>query len=209
MFQRSLRKLPLFAAVMLVLPMVAQSGAVHSGSHPPRTSSLQHISNSRAADSYAIYALLLPGAPLDKIAPTHSLQWALADTTVNLTDMNPAVPPDGLLKAPEDNPKAFQEAMDDFEVRKFERYALEAAGFHPPIGLRLMDLQEVRDIRESASGDRGVAFFSAVYFNRKQTAALVYVNDWCANLCSAGEWVYLEKHGTRWVRRSEIVRGGE
>ena len=52
------------------------------------------------------------------------------------------------------------------------------------------------------------AFFSAVYFNQNLTAALVYVNVWCASLCAAGQWVYLEKHGGQWVRRSGLTIGG-
>jgi hypothetical protein len=47
-----------------------------------------------------------------------------------------------------------------------------------------------------------------VYFDTKHAAALVYMNDWCAHLCSAGTWVYLEKHGGHWVRRSGVVSGG-
>ena len=185
----------------------AQSSSTH-GQRSRHGHGFPAIPTAHAADSYAIYALLLPGAAEDKIAPAHAMEWSLADTTVNLPDMNPAIPPDGLLKAPADNPKAFDEALDDFESRKDERYSIQATSFHPPLGLRLIDPQQVRDIREAASGDRGVVFFSAVYFNHKQTAALVYVNDWCANLCAAGQWVYLEKHGTGWVRRSGIVTGG-
>jgi len=169
---------------------------------------IEPIPASRAADSYAIYSLLTPGAPDDTITPSQVQQWAIAGTTVNITDMNPAVPPDGQLKPPPDNPEAFNQALRDFNSRKYERFRLDAAGFHPSLAFSLIDQQQVKDRRQSASGTSGIAFFSAVYFNNNQTAALVYVNLWCANLCSAGQWVYLEKHSGRWIRRSGLVSSG-
>ena len=162
----------------------------------------------RAADSYAIYSLLLPGAPLDRLAPSHIRRWTIAGTTVSITDMSPAVPPDGQLKAPPDNVKAFNEALEDFQVRKYDRFQLETASLHWNRSFNLLSNQQVSDLRRSGSSDTGIAFFSAVYFNNKQTAALVYVNDWCGNLCAAGQWVYLEKQNGQWVRRSGITTGG-
>ena len=162
----------------------------------------------RAADSYAIYSLLLPGAPSDKLAPSHIRHWTIAGTTVSITDMNPAVPPDGQLKAPPDNVKAFNEALEDFQARKYDRFQLETASLHWNRSLNLVTNEQVSDLRRSGSSDTGIAFFSAVYFNSKQTAALVYVNDWCGNLCAAGQWVYLEKQNGQWVRRSGITTGG-
>jgi hypothetical protein len=162
-----------------------------------------------AADSYAIYSLLLPGARFDHISPRNVRRWGLADTTINISDMNPAIPPRGQLKAPPDNVEAFDEAARDFEARKFQRFQLkDGDDFHLSRAYPLLDEHRVKDLRRSASVDNGITYFSAVYFNNKQTAALVYVNVWCANLCSAGEWVYLEKQGSSWVRRSGIYRSG-
>jgi hypothetical protein len=48
----------------------------------------------------------------------------------------------------------------------------------------------------------GITFLSEVYFNTAQTAALVYILDWCGNLCSQAVWVYLEKRDGAWVLRS-------
>ena len=62
------------------------------------SSGLARIPPDRAADSYAIYSLLLPGAPSDTISPAQVKNWAIAGTTVNIGDMNPAIPPDGQLK---------------------------------------------------------------------------------------------------------------
>jgi len=166
------------------------------------------IPTSRVADSYAIYAMLLPGAPSDTISPSQIQNWSLAGTTVSIADMNPAIPPDGQLKAPPDNPEAFSEALQDFEVRKYQRFQLDSTDFHPHASLPLIDNQQVVDLRRSGTNNIGIAFFSAVYFNDDQTAALVYMNDWCANFCAAGQWVYLEKHGGQWVRRSGILAKG-
>ncbi len=204
-------RLTLFAALLAVplsalSPLFAQSHEHHPSHSSNADTPL--IPAARAADSYAIYAMLLPGASADKIDPSRNVDWVLADTTVNITDMNPAIPPDGLLKAPPDNHRAFEEALEDYEARKYERYKLLAADFHTHESFSLADPERVRSRRRSASGYDGVIFFSAVYFNRAQTAALVYVNDWCANLCSAGQWVYLEKHNGEWVRRSGLVSGG-
>ena len=166
------------------------------------------IPAARAADSYAIYALLLPGAPADKLAHANSMHWVVADTTVNITDMDPAIPPDGLLRAPDGDRQAFEQAVADYEARKYQRYQLQAGHGRFGTNIPLADAEEVSNIRRAASGSNGIVFFSAVYFNRSRTAALVFVNDWCANLCAAGQWVYLEKHGGQWVRRSGLVSGG-
>jgi hypothetical protein len=120
--------------------------------------------------------------------------------------MNPAVPPRGQLKAPPENVKAFNEAARDFEARKYQRFRLNLDGLHPAFSLPLLNGQQVGSVRDARSPNSGIAFFSGVYFNSDRTAALVYVNVWCANFCNAGEWVYLEKQGGSWVRRSGILQ---
>ncbi|MGC1361076.1 MAG: hypothetical protein WA826_07870 [Silvibacterium sp.] len=172
------------------------------------SSGLAGIPPDRAADSYAIYSLLLPGAPLATITPEPNQSWSMADATVNIGDMNPAIPPDGQLKAPPDNVKAFNEALQDYQARKDQRFRLEAPDFHMNRSYDLLNGQQVSDLRRSSPAGTGVAFFSAVFFNSAQTAALVYVNDWCANLCAVGQWVYLEKHNGQWIRRSGLIAKG-
>ena len=173
-----------------------------------QNSTPQSIPPDRIADSYAIYTMLVPGSAANTIAQTPTQNWRLADTTINISDMNPAVPPNGQLNPPPDNEHAFIEAVHDYNTRKNERFHLDAASFHPAPPFPLIDGQQARNIQQSGSPDTGITFFSAVYFDSKQTAALVYVNLWCANLCSAGQWVYLEKHGGQWVRRSGLTIGG-
>lgn len=172
----------------------------------------------RAADSYAIYSALMPGAPFDSTSAGQTQRWAIADTTVNISDMNPAVPPEGQLKPPEDHPKRFHEAVRDFETRKYQRLQLTQQ-FNLAQPYDLMNADQVAELRRaktavdagSALQARyasypGVTFFSEVFFNAGHTAALVYMNNWCANLCQQGQWVYLEKHGSGWVKRSGIYQ---
>jgi hypothetical protein len=195
------------AAVVLCVPASISVAQVSSGAIP--------MPADRAADSYAIYSLLMPGAPFDTMSPQQNQRWAIADVTVNITDMDPSVPPEGQLKAPEDHPKRFQEAVRDYEVHKYERIQLTSQ-LHLSLPYQLMNADQVAELRRSRTsidpgdlqakyaGYPGVTFFSQVYFNAGHTAALVYMNNWCANLCAAGQWVYLEKHGSTWVRRSGI-----
>ncbi|MGB7190478.1 MAG: hypothetical protein WBD10_10105 [Acidobacteriaceae bacterium] len=202
------RKLPFIAVVIFALSAAAQS-------------SLPAIPTERATDSYSIYSLLMPGQPFSSMSPSQTVRWAIAKETVNITDMNPAIPPDGQLTPPPDNPGGFEEALQDYESRKYERFRLETTHFHLSHAFSLLNEEQVSELREARSsttatsdlkaryaGYPGVTFFSAVYYNDARTAALVFMNNWCANLCAAGQWVYLEKQGGHWVRRSGISRGG-
>jgi hypothetical protein len=58
------------------------------------------------------------------------------------------------------------------------------------------------DMQSAYADYLGITYFSEVYFNTAQTSALVYILDWCGNLCSQSEWVYLEKQNGTWVKRS-------
>jgi hypothetical protein len=198
-------------AAGLVLTSLAQNNrSERSRTQTPPASTLAPIGEERAADSYAIYSMLMPGSPLDSMPGAQGSTWAISDATVSITDMDPAIPPDGQLKAPPDNAKAFNEAVQDFRARRDERFRLEPANFHLNHPFTLLDQSRINNLRGAGSSGSypGITFFSAVYFNSAQTAALVYINDWCANLCAAGQWVYLEKHSGQWVRRSGIIAPG-
>jgi hypothetical protein len=196
------------AAVMsFAAPMIsAQAG-----------SSVLPMPPDRAADSYAIYSLLMPGDTFNSMSPEQNQRWAIADTTVSISDMNPAVPPEGQLRAPRDHPKRFQEAVRDFEARKYERIQLTDQ-FDLPKPHTLMTADDVAQfrhartavdasssLRSSFAGYPGINFFSQVFFNSGHTAALVFMNNWCGHLCASGQWIYLEKHDGKWVRRSGIT----
>src|ERR1700691_251537 len=80
------------------------------------------ISPDRQPDSYMIYSLLMPGqvfTDMDSGQP-----WAISDTTVNEDDLNPRLAPEATLQPPDDNPHSFQEAVNDYNQRKKERFQL-------------------------------------------------------------------------------------
>jgi hypothetical protein len=212
-------------AYLLILAFAVFSGLPHSAraaqGPAPQSSSAIPMPADRAADSYAIYSLLMPGEIFSSFAPEQTQRWTIADTTVNETDRNPAVPPEGQLKAPPDNVAAFHEAVKDYQTNKYQRVLLTAEPFrinHPFSLLIPAEVDELRLSRTAANpnsavqakyiGVPGITFFSEVYFNTKHTAALVYINDWCASLCAAGQWVYLEKHKGYWTKRSGITVPG-
>jgi hypothetical protein len=154
------------------------------------------------ADTYAIYSLLLREDPYPG-SPQKQGSLAIADTTLNITDMNPAIPPDGQLQPPPNNANAFQEAVQDFRARRFERLQLKR-DFHLDADYTLLNAGDVATYKQTQNGYPAVNFFSEVYFNSKQTAALVYRNVFCGRLCANGQWIYLEKQGSQWVRRSGL-----
>ena len=168
----------------------------------------------RLKDTYAIYSLLLPGDVLANVDSSQNQRWAVAETTVNAVDINPALAPEAALQAPATHAKAFHEAVADYNLRKNERTVL-IRHFNVDRPYSLLDTSEVAEfraaristtansaLRQKYNGYPGITYFSDIYFNPKRTAALVYMLDWCGNLCSQAEWVYLEKHDGQWVRRS-------
>jgi hypothetical protein len=133
--------------------------------------------------------------------------------TVNEDDMDPKLAPDATLQPPDDNPSGFREAVNDYNQRKKERLVLtrRLQLSQPYVLLAPYDVEQFKASRsvdsnselQSKYGDYvGITFFSEVYFNIAQTSALVYILDWCGNLCSQAEWIYLEKRDGVWVRRS-------
>jgi len=167
----------------------------------------------RLPDSYLIYAMLMPGQLFEDMGSGQSQAWAISKTTVNEDDMDPKLAPDATLQPPDDNPIAFREAVNDYHQRKKERLVLtrRLQLSQPYVLLNPNDVEQFKASRSVDSNSElqtkygdyvGITFFSEVYFNIAQTAALVYVLDWCGNLCSQAEWIYLEKRDGVWVRRS-------
>ncbi len=177
-----------------------------SGAHPAA------VVPDRLPDTYSIYSVLMPGqvfVDLDSGEP-----WAISDTTVSDDDINPKFAPEATLQAPSDNVRAFREAVNDYNQRKQERLSLKRHFDlqRPYVLLTAAQTEAFKESRTSVEtgssaqseygGYIGVTFFSEAYFNSTQTAALVYILDWCGNLCSQSEWVYLEKKDGAWIRRS-------
>lgn len=169
---------------------------------------------SRQHDVYAIYSLLMPGAVFANMGPSQNQRWAIADTTVSAEDINPAIAPEAALKAPDDHPRRFHDAVVDYEQRRNERQAI-THHLHLDRPYTLLSQAEVEEfraaraapnasnsLRQKYSGYPGINYFSDVYFDMHRSVALVYRLDWCGNLCSQGEWIYAEKHNGRWIERS-------
>jgi hypothetical protein len=221
-----LQSLPLMGAGLLLglwmLTMSQHSPPQHSQHNPPTPPGVPvPMPADRADDSYAIYDLLVPGQPFASLPPEQSRRWAIDAITVNESDRNPAIPPQGQLKPPPENPRGFNEAVEDYETNKNARVRLAKDALRIDHEFTLLSPSEANDLRDARSGSQttsqaqsqwagvpGVIYFSEVYFSHDHSSALVYMNDWCAHLCAAGTWIYLEKRGPHWVRRSGIVSGG-
>lgn len=220
------------AAALAATPAHAPQSASPSGQSPARPAQTNpsnhtaqptkddHIPKDRAADSYAIYSLLMPGKLFEHMSSETAARWAIAQKTVTFDEMDPRIDPRGALKPPPGNEKAFHEAVHDFEISRAVSYTLQPR-LHLDRPYNLLDPAQVRDLRHAKSGAYpgsrlraryseypGVTFFSAVYFSDDKKAALVYVNDWCGVLCSQGQWVYLEKINGQWERKSGITVPG-
>uniref|UniRef100_A0A372ILZ6 Uncharacterized protein n=2 Tax=Paracidobacterium acidisoli TaxID=2303751 RepID=A0A372ILZ6_9BACT len=175
----------------------------------------------RAQDSYQIYSMLLPGEPFAQMSAQQTQRWAIAKITINYEDMNPRIEPEAQLKAPPESLRAWRETVHDYQVNKYIRVQLTNEPIRVNHSFTLLyppEVSELRQAKSSTTADMaiqtkwaaypGVTFFSEVYFNPKHTSALVYMNNWCASLCQAGTWVYLEKQNGSWVRRSGIAVPG-
>jgi hypothetical protein len=194
------------ATRLVFLCLASASLALAQAKAPPP------IPPDRLPDSYQIYSLLMPGQVF--IDMDSGQPWAISDTTVNEDDMNPKLAPEATLQPPDDNPEAFREAVNDYNQRKKERLVLKRRLKldRPYVLLSPADAAQFRAARTSVdatsamqsaySNYLGITYFSEVYFNVAQTAALVYILDWCGNFCAQSEWVYLEKQNGAWVRRS-------
>jgi hypothetical protein len=204
------RKTRLHVNLFSLCLAIAGSTALASAQTKPAAAA---VTSDRLPDSYLIYAMLMPGQLFEDMGSGQSQAWAISGTTVNEDDMDPKLAPEATLQPPDDNPRGFKEAVNDYNQRKKERLVLthRLNLSQPYVLLTPSDVTQFKGSRsvdstselQSMYGDYvGITFFSEVYFNTAQTSALVYILDWCGNLCSQAEWIYLEKRDGVWVRRS-------
>jgi len=196
----------------LVLLCLAIAGATALASAQTKPAA-GAIAPDRLPDSYLIYAMLMPGQLFEDMGSGQSQAWAISGTTVNDDDMDPKLAPEATLQPPDDNPRGFKGAVNDYNQRKKERLVLtrRLELSQPYVLLSPSDTTDFKasrsvnatsELQSKYSDYVGITFFSEVYFNTAQTSALVYILDWCGNLCSQAEWIYLEKRDGVWVRRS-------
>ena len=117
--------------------------------------------------------------------------------------------------APESGAEKFRGGLAGFHARRLERVPLDRK-FHLDRDYILLTPDEVAEflnnarsgiapgseLQEKYAGYPGIPYFSKVYFDTRQTAALVYRENWGSSLCAAGQWIYLEKRAEEWVPRS-------
>src|SRR5271156_2302986 len=203
-----IRRIMLNHLILLCLAIAGSTALVSGQTKPPAP-----IAPDRLPDSYLIYAMLMPGQLFEDMGSGPSQAWAVGRSTVNEDDMDPKLAPDATLQPPDDNPSGFKEAVNDYNQRKKERLVLthRLQLPQPYVLLAPNDVEQFKASRSVNSTSElqskygnyvGITFFSEVYFNVAQTSALVYILDWCGNLCSQAEWIYLEKRDGVWVRRS-------
>jgi hypothetical protein len=177
------------------------------------------IAPDRAADSYAIYSLLLAGlenprnnylvAGMTRVpqdVPTLAFTQILRGESKVSSRI--VVPVD---RAPQY--KQVSQALDDYRRRKADRVSLEAR-LDLPRQYRLLDEEEVRawprlqggmidpathlqDLRKWA-GWGPLVCFREVYFSESQTIALVWGKE--MTYCGVEGWYLLEKSQGRWSR---------
>ena len=173
--------------------------------------SAQTSSAIRQDDVSAIYSVLMHGPAFQALGQRSGQCWGVVDRTVNIDDMNPALAPDAALKPPSYDPKPFEEALADYNARKYQRQSITriSHGSSYP----LLTPEQASDFRASRTGVSasgagryadcgGITYFSDVYFSNRHNAALVYMLNWSGSLSSHGEWIYLEKQNKDWVQRS-------
>jgi hypothetical protein len=192
---------------------VAASTALSPAQTKPPPASAP-VAPDRLPDSYQIYSLLMPGQVFTDMDSGRNQPWAISATTVNEDDMNPKLAPEATLQPPSENAHSFREAVNDYNQRRKERMVLTRRFTlsRTYVLLQAADTAQFRASRTSMNANSsmqsdyadylGITYFSEVYFNIAQNAALVYELDWCGNLCSQAAWIYLEKQNGTWVRRS-------
>jgi hypothetical protein len=195
----------------MLLALLCLSPAISPAQTKPAP---QPVTPDRLPDSYQIYSLLMPGQVFADMDSGQGQPWAISDTTISEDDMDPKLAPQSFLQPPSENARAFQEAVMDYNQRRKERMLLTHRFklARPYVLLKPVDAANFRAAKTSLNASSanqaaysnylGITYFSEVYFNVAQTAALVYILDWCGNLCSQAVWVYLEKQNGSWVLRS-------
>lgn len=201
---------PKSLALLATLALAAGIAATANSATPSSTS----LPADRMRNSYEIYSLLIPGEVFANMDSSQKQGWAIAQVTVSAQDINPALAPEAALQPPSDHPELFKEAVTDYNLHKNQRVLLTRA-FQLDRPYVLLDPAEVAEFHSARGGTDsssalqqkyrgypGITYFGQVYFDTHQTAALVYMLDWCGNLCAQAEWVYLERTNGQWVRRS-------
>lgn len=196
---RRLSRLLLVAAVAVAAAAIAQQ--------PATTPTPIPMPSDRAADSYAIYSLLLP---------SNAIEWGEAPRTFWLVEDRTSIhglDPKEAIQAPKGREPDLQALLDDFDRHRGEVIALSADGFRTELPVRLADEAARKRYQSSVlfgsanaaakaefDGSAGMHSFSQVYFNPSHTLAMAYFGMYCGGLCGQSTWVVLERKDGKWAR---------
>jgi hypothetical protein len=207
---------PVFLSVCLLtasFPAWAQQSAPANLSGP--------IPLEKRMESYAIYANLLPNGEMAARQWPHAM-WFVRDLTVSPVPgdepCRPAPGSEGGMMNPHeyihptaDREQDFKEILEDFDQHCHDHLMLQPDIWHSETPVRLLTPEEQREAQETQFGTRGDADlgakykgasaifgFSEVYFNAHHTVALVFLTDWCGNLCGHLSWLALALEDGKW-----------
>jgi hypothetical protein len=197
--------------LVLLGAMVASAQTAHA----PKEAPAIPMPADRAADSYQIYSLLMPGY---EFQDSKASEWAIADTT-RVMDQLGLMTPDKNIHAPKGQEQVFHELLDDFTAHQHERLHLTGDGFHLSKLVVLLNWEETQlygsnilglfvlgqktspeeeTMRRKVAGAPGLNSFSEVYFSRDHTIAMVFTSQQCGPTCGASYWVVLERKDGQW-----------
>ena len=184
------------------------------------------MSSDRAADSYLIYASLLPFGEAANPDWPHGM-WLIQDATVPVVPLDePCKPktsarprhhgsmnPHVAVHPPPSRVQDFNEILADFDVHCHDRVSLSATAWQTTVPVHLLTSDERTEFEDSRSekadesakakyrGASGLYGFSEVYFNDRHTVALVYATHWCGGLCGEGFWFAFVLDDGRWKQQ--------
>jgi hypothetical protein len=190
----------------------------------------------RASDSYTLYEELIPVGESGAPGWPHDL-WLVADTTRSMvaadqpcwqapTDGKPrgftgTMNPHEAVHPTEDRAQDFAEILEDFDRHCHDRVQLDAASWHLPVPVHILNEAEQKEffstrfrarpkdgqpsendarIAAKYKGAPGLFSFSEVFFNTHHTVALVYADLWCGGLCGNRFWSAFSLVNGEWKR---------
>lgn len=180
--------------------------------------------DNRAADSYAIYSVLMPVGETAGKNWTRKL-WLVRDTTQAFIPLNEPCKPTTAKQTPPDSPtnphvavtpsedrrRDYEEILEDWDSHCHDRLLLDRDAWHTSVPVLLLNEQAQSDFQVRRNSDvSGVVDpyegapalygFSMVLFNKAHNVAMVYATQWCGGWCGDGLWVALALEEGQWKR---------
>ncbi len=182
--------------------------------------------DNRAADSYAIYSMLMPVGETAGENWPHK-RWLVRDTTQAFISPNEPCKPTTAKQNPTDSPTNphvavtpsedrkhdYEEILEDWDSHCHDRLFLARDAWHTTVPVLLLNAEAQSDFQvrrnpdfsggvDPFEGAPALYGFSMAFFNRAHSVALVYATQWCGGLCGEGFWVALALEEGHWKRLS-------